>query len=65
MPLYCGEFGVIENVESSEAIKWFKAINAVFEKHDIGRAVWSYKEMDFGITDKRFDDDCDELIKYL
>ena len=63
--LYCGEYGVIENVESSEAIKWFKAINAVFEKHDIGRAVWSYKEMDFGITDKRFDDDRDELIKYL
>lgn len=63
--LYCGEYGVIDCVSGEEALKWFKAINAVFVKYDIGRSVWSYKEMDFGISDKRYDSVRDELLRYL
>lgn len=63
--LYCGEYGVIENAKPEDVIKWFKAINSAFEKLNISRAVWSYKQMNFGIADERMEDVRDELIKYL
>ncbi len=63
--LYCGEYGVIENAKAEDALKWFKAINAAFEAHGIGRAAWSYKYMNFGLTDPRMDAVRDELIRYL
>ena len=49
----------------SEKLKWFKTINAVFEKYGIARSAWSYREMDFGLSDARMDGVRDELIKYL
>lgn len=63
--LYCGEYGVIDVVSPEDTLKWFKCINAVFEKYNIPRSVWSYKEMDFGLSDKRLDSVRDELLKYL
>lgn len=63
--LYCGEYGVINIAEPDDTLKWFKAINAVFENYGISRAAWSYKEMDFGISDSHLDPVRDELIKYL
>lgn len=63
--LYCGEYGVIDVVAPEEALKWFKVINKVFEKYDIGRAAWNYRGKDFGIADARMDGVRDELIKYL
>ena len=46
-------------------MKWFKAINAAFEKLDISHAVWSYKKMDFGIADERLDGIRSELLRYI
>ena len=63
--LYCGEYGVIDRATPEDALKWFKVINSVFEKHGISRAAWSYKEMDFGLSDSRMDSVREELIKYL
>jgi aryl-phospho-beta-D-glucosidase BglC (GH1 family) len=63
--LYCGEYGVIDVVGAEDTIKWYKTINSVFEKHGIGRAAWSYKKMDFGLSDERLDSVRDELIKLL
>lgn len=63
--LYCGEYGVIDVVPTEDAIHWFRAINAVFERHGIARAVWSYRQMDFGISDERWDSMRDELLKVL
>ena len=63
--LYCGEYGVIDRVSPEDTLKWFKAINSVFEKYGISRCAWSYKEMDFGLNDKRLDGVRKELIKYL
>lgn len=63
--VYCGEYGVIENATPEDTLKWFKAINSVFEKHGIARAAWSYKRMNFGLSDTRLDAVRDELIKYL
>lgn len=63
--LYCGEYGVIDRAQPEDTLKWFRTINSVFEKHGIGRAAWSYKAMDFGITDKRLDGVREKLIEFL
>ena len=52
-------------VPTEDALEWFKTIHAVFEKHHIARCVWSYRQMDFGIADPRWDSLRDELLKYL
>lgn len=63
--LYCGEYGVIDIVSPEDTVKWFKAIHSVFEKYGISRSAWSYKEMDFGLSDARLDGVREELLKYL
>lgn len=63
--LYCGEYGVIDRVSPEDTLKWFRTINSVFEKYGISRCAWSYKEMDFGLADRRMDSVREELIKYL
>ncbi len=63
--LYCGEYGVINTVSPEDTVLWFKAINAAFEKMGIGHAAWSYKEMDFGLSDEHLNGVIDEIVKYL
>ena len=64
-PLYCGEYGVIDLASPEDTLRWYRAIHAVFERHGIARAAWSYKGMDFGLTDPRLDGMRDELITLL
>ncbi|MBQ7774994.1 MAG: cellulase family glycosylhydrolase [Lachnospiraceae bacterium] len=63
--LYCGEYGVIDVVSPEDTLQWFKAIHSVFEKYGISRCAWSYKEMDFGLSDARLNHVRDELLKYF
>ena len=63
--LYCGEYGVIDVVPTKDAIKWFRDVNKVFEKYGIARSLWSYKEMDFGLADSRWDGLRDELLSCI
>lgn len=63
--LYCGEYGVINLADCESTLKWFKDINQVFTKYHIGRAAWSYKEMDFGLADSHMAPVFEEVKKYL
>lgn len=63
--LYCGEFGVIDIVPPEEALKWFRDLHAVFARHGIAHAMWSWKQMDFGLIDEHMDGVRDELLKLL
>ncbi len=63
--LYCGEYGVIEKANIPDTIQWYHYIADIFNKNGIGRAAWSYKEMDFGLSDARLDDYRKELLQYL
>ena len=63
--LYCGEYGCIDVVSPEDTLKWYKTINSVFRKHDIGRAAWNYKAMDFGLSDDRLSEVHDKLIELL
>ncbi len=64
-PLYCGEYGVIDLADAKDALEWYKAINATFEKFGIGRAAWSYRRMNFGLEGEHYASVIDELVKYL
>ena len=63
--LYCGEYGVIDRAQPEDALKWYKAIHTVFAKYGIGHAAWSYREMDFGLSDEHMKPVIEELKAYL
>ena len=63
--LYCGEYGVIDVVPPEEAVKWFRDVHAVFERHHVAHSVWTWKQMDFGISDARMDSVREELTGVL
>ena len=63
--LYCGEYGVIDKVSPEDTLAWYQTIHSVFEKHGIAHCAWSYKDMDFGLSDNRLDIVREELIKNL
>ena len=63
--LYCGEYGVIDRVEPEDLLRWYACIHTAFEKYGIGRAAWSYREMDFGLADERLDGVRERLLPLL
>ncbi len=65
VPLYCGEYGVIDRAPLPDTLAWLKDINKSFEKFGIGRALWNYKNKDFGLVDDHYADIRSEMIKYL
>ena len=48
-----------------DTVKWFRTIHSTFEKYGISRSAWSYKQMDFGLSDSRLDGVRGELISLL
>jgi hypothetical protein len=65
VPVYCGEYGVIELASAQDTLNWYKDICTAFDKYGFGRAAWCYKQMDFGISDKHLDSVREELLRYL
>ena len=65
VPLYCGEYGVIDQAVISDTAVWYEDIHSIFEKHGIGRAVWTYKELDFGINDEHYAPCLDRIVNSL
>ena len=52
--LYCGEYGVIDKADNTSKILWLEDINHAFDRYGIGRALWNYREKDFGLVDESF-----------
>ena len=65
VPLYCGEYGVIDRAAPEDTLNWFRDIHAAFEKYGIGRAAWTYRQRDFGIDGSHYDGIREELIRCL
>jgi len=65
VPLYCGEYGVIELAPNEDKLRWLKDIHTVFRRHSIGSALWNYKEKDFGLVDEKFESIKDRFIELL
>ena len=63
--LYCGEYGVIDRATPEDTVRWYKRIHDTFEKYQISRSAWSYRQMDFGLADERLDSVRNQLIQLL
>ena len=64
LPLYCGEFGVINNAPRESKVAWYRDMVSLFEAHGIAYANWNYKAGAFGIVDKDLKPDL-ELVRIL
>ncbi len=65
VPLYCGEYGVIDQAPVEDTLRWFEDVDGVFREHGIGCAMWSYKLMDFGLKDAHYDEIREPLLALL
>jgi endoglucanase len=65
MYLYCGEYGVIDRAHPNERLEYLRCISQVFMKHNIGRALWNYKGLDFGLIDETYDSIRKDVITLL
>lgn len=64
-PLYCGEYGAIDLSDNPSKINWLRDIHTAFKNNGIGRALWNYKEKDFGFVDESFAEVKDDFIAVL
>lgn len=64
-PVYCGEFGVIDHAPLQTRINWTHDFIDLLTEHKIGRAIWSYKEMNFALVDAVSNVISDELVKVV
>ena len=65
VPLYCGEYGVINLADAADTVKWYEMIHETFEKYGIGRAAWSFRKMDFGFVDEHMKDVLEDIKKLM
>ena len=64
LPLYCGEFGVIDNSPRESKLAWYRDMVSIFEEHGVAYANWNYKAGSFGIVDKDLKPDL-PMVKIL
>jgi endoglucanase len=64
LPLYCGEFGVIDGSPRDSKVRWYKDLIAIFDKHNIAYANWNFKSGSFGIVDENLKPDT-EMVNIL
>lgn len=65
VPLYCGEFGVIDSAPVPDTLRWFADAVSVFREYGIGHAMWTYKLMDFGLIDEHYAPIREDMIRIL
>ncbi|HCE46214.1 MAG TPA: endoglucanase [Lentisphaeria bacterium] len=65
LPLYCGEFGVIEISPRKSLHNWYRDFVGLLKENNIGRACWSYKGMNFSLVDYKNKIVDEELIKIV
>ncbi len=63
--IYCGEYGAIEVAPLASRIRWHQDFIQLLKENHIGRAVWSYKQMDFSLVDAKGNIVSQELVKVI
>ena len=61
LPLYCGEFGVIDGSPRESTLIWYRDLVEIFDKHNIGYANWNFKSGSFGIVDEKLQPDTETI----
>lgn len=52
LPLFCGEFGVIDGTPEASKLAWYEDMVAILEKHNVAYANWNYKSGSFSFVDE-------------
>lgn len=63
--LYCGEYGVIDTVDIQDRLRWHEDLCTLLLEYGIGRAVWTYKLMDFSMVDAKSKVVNEDLIRIV
>lgn len=63
--LYCGEYGVIDSADPRDAARWVADFTRWAQQHGVGRALWTYKERDFGLVTRDGDLRAPEILGAL
>lgn len=63
--LYCGEYGVINKAPAESSLNWHRDLSSLLREYGIGRAVWTYKLMDFPLVDEASSIINPELIRIV
>lgn len=63
VPLYVGEFGVIDQAPLEDTVRWFRDVDDVFREYNIGCAIWTYKGMNFDLIGEHYAPILDELLE--
>jgi endoglucanase len=50
--LYCGEYGTFGDIDMESRRRWTRDVAGLLKAAGIGRALWSWKEMAFGLVDR-------------
>ncbi|MCL1856290.1 MAG: glycoside hydrolase family 5 protein [Kiritimatiellaeota bacterium] len=50
VPVYCGEFGIMDFTPEADSLRWVKDTVEVFAEHNVAWSYWSYKGMGAGIV---------------
>lgn len=53
LPLYCGEYGVIDSAPEANKIRWYQDMISIFNKNGIASANWNFKSGSFGLVDRQ------------
>lgn len=60
LPLYCGEFGIVEEAPENDRLQWYQDMIELFNETGIAYANWNYRSGNFGLLDNN--DRREELI---
>ena len=52
VPMYCGEYGVIDVADIESRANWTEDMADYCLKRGIGRAIWSYRGMNFTMVNE-------------
>lgn len=63
--LYCGEYGVIDVADPQATLRWYQTVSRVFNRHQIGRAAWSWRRMNFELDGPHLAPVMAEMKQYL
>lgn len=63
--VYCGEYGVIDVAPRDSRVRWHRDFVDILKELKIGRAVWSYKKMNFGLVDENGNVIDEELVRIV
>jgi endoglucanase len=64
LPLYCGEYGVLQEAPEADRLRWYIDMMQIFSENKIGSANWNYKSNQFGLVNNDGSRN-DELIEII